>query len=212
MTVDQRIELLRGTRVSLRRMDEADAADVVEWRNREDTRKWLIQWKPLTRAEHLEWFKRASQRGDLLFMFDGLDGRPIGTCSVYDFDHPGTSAEWGRICAAKIGGNPGGILEGCYLTHRLCFEVLHLVRLHLSVAADNERALRLYEFLGYAREGLRRRHWAFPGGRCDVVPMGLFPDEFEQSRPAVEGKLYPDAAVPEISDEKAARIRKALGR
>jgi hypothetical protein len=42
------LELIRGRHVYLREMDESDAPHVVEWRNRPDTRQWLIQWEALT--------------------------------------------------------------------------------------------------------------------------------------------------------------------
>lgn len=110
-----RVGLLRGAHVSLREMDEDDTERVVAWRNGPESRKWLIQWEPLTVQAHLEWFRAAKQRGDLLIMFDTLGGQPVATGSVYDFDRPKTSARWGRLCGAQVGRHPHSILEAFYL-------------------------------------------------------------------------------------------------
>ena len=104
MAKEERVELLRGAHVSLREMGEDDAQRVVAWRNGPESRKWLIQWEPLTVQAHLEWFRAAKQRGDLLIMFDALDGEAVGTGSVYDFDRPKTSAS---PSAALCGPTPG---------------------------------------------------------------------------------------------------------
>ncbi|MCH8345071.1 MAG: GNAT family N-acetyltransferase [Planctomycetes bacterium] len=207
-----RVELLRGAHVLLREMDEDDAQLVVAWRNGPESRKWLIQWDLLTVDVHLEWFRKAKRRGELLIMFDALDGEPVGATSIYDFDRPKTSAQWGRLCAAQVGRHPHGILEGCYLVQRLCFEALGMFRLHGEVASENQRAYRLYEFLGYVKEGLRRKHWVHPGGYYDVLQIGIFPEEFEAHREKVEAKLYPDTAVPEITVVDVERIKAVLGR
>lgn len=153
-----RVKLLRGAHVSLREMDEDDAQLVVAWRNGPESSKWLIQWEPLTVQAHLEWFRAAKQRGDLLIMFDALDGEPVGTGSVYDFDRPKTSGQWGRLCAAQVGRHPHSILEGFFHVQRLCFEALGMARLDAEVASENQRSYQLFEFFGYVKEGLRRKH------------------------------------------------------
>lgn len=212
MAKEGRVELLRGAHVSLREMDEDDAQRVVAWRNGPESRKWLIQWEPLTVEAHLEWFRAAQQRGDLLIMFDALDGQPVATGSVYDFDRPKTSGQWGRLCAAQVGRHPHSILEGFYLVLRLCFEALGMVRLHGELVSENQRSDRLCEFFGYVKEGLRRKHWAHPGGYYDVIQIGIFPEEFEAQRKKLEAKLYPNTAVPEITVVDVKRIRAILGR
>ena len=212
MAKERRVELLRGAHVSLREMDEDDAQLVVAWRNGPESSKWLIQWEPLTVQAHLEWFRAAKQRGDLLIMFDALDAEPVGTTSIYYFDRPKTSAQWGRLCAAQVGRHPHSILEGCYLVHRLCFEALGMFRLHGELVSENQRSDRFCAFLGYVKEGLRRKHWAHPCGYYDVIQIGIFPEEFEAHRKDVEAKLYPDTAVPEITLVDVKRIRAILGR
>jgi UDP-4-amino-4,6-dideoxy-N-acetyl-beta-L-altrosamine N-acetyltransferase len=209
MSKDPR-ELVRGKHVYLREMEESDAPHIVEWRNRPDTKQWLVQWEPLTVKSHIKWMKQRREAGDLLLMFDSLEGEPVAMTSLQDFDPPGTSAEWGRLCARSIGGNRHATLEGCYLLHRMCFDALHMFRLIGTVAAANERPYRLYQFLGYQDEGLRRKHVVYQDGYFDIIEIGLFEEEWEAARPQVEAKLYPDGDVPVISEELAEDIRRRI--
>lgn len=48
-----------------------------------------------------------------------------------------------------------------------------LTRIELSARADNTRAIRLYERLGFQHEGLKRRGMCFDGVYHDTVSMGL---------------------------------------
>jgi RimJ/RimL family protein N-acetyltransferase len=130
--------------------------------------------------------------------------------SLQDFDRPGTSAEWGRLCARTIGSNGHAILEGCYLLHRMLFDALGMFRLIGTVATTNKRPYRLYKFFGYQDEGLRRKHWVYADGYFDVIEIGLFEEEWDAAKGAIEAKLYPDGDVPVITPEQAAAIRERI--
>ena len=82
------------------------------------------------------------------------------------------------------------MLECCYLLHRLCFDALGFFRLFGQVWADNERAWRLYQFLGWVKEGVRRKHDLAPDGYHDVLVISVFRHEFDAQRKPLEGKLY----------------------
>jgi RimJ/RimL family protein N-acetyltransferase len=194
-------ELIRGTYVTLREMREADAPLIVAWRNRDDVKRWLIRWEPLTLEAQIRWFRGAKAQGDILLMFETAGGEPVGTGSVYGFDRPRKCAEWGRLCAARISGQPHPMIEACYLVHRLCFEVLGVWRLHGALASNNRASYRLNRFLGYADEGLRRQHWAYPDGYRDVIELGLLAEDFACQRPAIEARLYRDLPVPAMTAE-----------
>jgi RimJ/RimL family protein N-acetyltransferase len=160
--------------------------------------------------DHLVWFEKAQRRGDLLLFFEDLEGAPIGCCSIFDFDRSGTSAEWGRLFSARLGGGSSRILEACYLIHRMCFEVLGFFRLHGQVWADNERAWRLYRFFGWVKEGIRRKHVLMQDGYHDVFVIGIFPKEFDARRKTVEEKLYGSESPPVIKDAEARRLLRII--
>ena len=208
---EERVELVRGRHVLLRLTEDGDAQKIVEWRNRPETARWLNQSKPLTVENHLRWYREARLRGDLLLVFETLDREPIGCTSIFDFDHLGTSAEWGRLVSAHVGGGCVRMLEACYLLHRLCFDGLGFFRLHGRVWADNERAWRIYQFLGWVQEGRRRKHALSQDGYHDVFVISAFAEEFQAARKVVEVKIYGSETPPEIPEAEARRLRKIVG-
>lgn len=64
------------------------------------------------------------------------------------------------------------------LTLRYAFYELNLYRVGLSVHSNNERAVRLYEKLGFQREGVIRGWLNRDGHRHDLIWMGLLRDEW----------------------------------
>jgi RimJ/RimL family protein N-acetyltransferase len=207
--VEERIELVRGRYALLRATEAGDAESIVQWRNQPETARWLNQLEPLTVDAHLRWYDAARRRGDLLLFFEGLDGEPVAACSVFDFNHPGTTAEWGRLFSSGGGGKR--TLEACYLLHRMCFDALGFFRLYGHVWTDNERAWRLYQFLGWVKEGVRRQHDWTPEGYHDVYEVACFHDEFDAQRRVLETRLYGESPPPQITDAEARRLRQVVG-
>ncbi len=64
------------------------------------------------------------------------------------------------------------------------FETLHANRVWLDTASDNYRAQKVYEGIGYTREGCLRQHgWIAPLGRpCDELIYGILRHEWQVLR------------------------------
>ncbi len=69
--------------------------------------------------------------------------------------------------------------EALHLTLRFAFHELNLHRLQLSVFAYNDAAIRLYERLGFKREGAFREYLLRDGQRYDMLLYGLLASEWE---------------------------------
>lgn len=177
----------------MRLMLEEDTPLIVRWRNHPAVAKWLIQWEPLTEQAHLRYLNSARARGELLLTFLDLNGTPIGTGAIYDFDHPRKVAEWGRLCVNPDGEHSLAIVESSYLAVRYGFERLSLSRIHARCSEGNGGARRLLEFIGFRQEGVRPQHLAAPDGYRDVIEYGLLKHDFSQQATRVEKLLYRSA-------------------
>jgi len=94
--------------------------------------------------------------------------------------------QWAHGCGwLAIGiGNPsqrqkGYGTEAMQLLLRFAFHELNLHRLQLSVFSYNEAAIRLYEKLGFTREGAFREYLQRDGKRYDMLLYGLLASEWE---------------------------------
>ena len=68
--------------------------------------------------------------------------------------------------------------EALQLVLNYAFAELNLFRVGLDVISTNDRAVHLYEKLGFQREGIMRRAVHREGRRHDVLHMGLLRDEW----------------------------------
>ena len=59
------------------------------------------------------------------------------------------------------------------------FGTLGLERVWLTVNADNDRAIRSYEKVGFQREGVMRRSFRVRGQLTDSLLMSILRDEWE---------------------------------
>jgi RimJ/RimL family protein N-acetyltransferase len=62
---------------------------------------------------------------------------------------------------------------------RYSFEELNLHRVSVSVAGDNERAIRFFERAGFVVEAQRRQALHRDGRRWDLLIMGLLKEEWQ---------------------------------
>ena len=152
-----------------------DAADVVRLRSDPEVQSQLFSARPPTVDEHLRWLADVEARGDRheFLIVERASGRSVGTIGLSHIDPAHRRAEYGVLLGDPAARCKGLASEASRLLLDYAFRTLGLVRVYLHVLADNEDALRLYERVGFAREGLLRRH-VFKGGRfCDVVVMAV---------------------------------------
>jgi len=69
--------------------------------------------------------------------------------------------------------------EALQLALGFCFRELNLERVQLTVFSYNERAIRLYEGLGFQREGIFREFLLRDGRRYDMLLYGLLRREWQ---------------------------------
>ena len=68
--------------------------------------------------------------------------------------------------------------EGMELALNFAFREINLYRVQLTVFSYNERAINLYEKLGFKREGVFREHIQRDGRRYDMILYGLLRREW----------------------------------
>ena len=155
---------LRGERVVLRPLTEADVPRLVELGGHPEVARW---WRGLT-TEHVD--KKARGEDEV-----------VGMIQYYEEDEP----EYEHAGIDLFLGTPyhGGGLG----TDAVRTMARHLVldhghhRLVIDPAADNERAIRCYEKAGFRSVGIMREHWLDPDGAWrDGLLMDLLASELDR--------------------------------
>jgi RimJ/RimL family protein N-acetyltransferase len=120
-----------------------------------------------------EWVERRNKSSDdiVWIIAEKESNVCVGHVGLYQIDHRVRVGEFAILIGDPLQWNKG---IGRKVTARVMaygFDELNLNRIELSVLASNERAIRLYEGLGFMREGVKRQAQFRAGAYLDVVLM-----------------------------------------
>ena len=176
--------LLHGTKVRLTALTSADLPTIARWH---ENGKYLrlfdaLPARPKSQAELARWLEeRQKETQVFLFGIRLLDGDDL--IGVLELD--------GILWAHQVGWLSIGIgdrdnwgkgygYEAVQLALKFAFHELNLHRLQLTVFSYNDRAIVLYEKLGFHREGTYREFLERDGRRYDMYLYGLLRHEWER--------------------------------
>lgn len=169
---------LAGERVLLRRLTEEDAPDMLRCWSDPDTRKF-IELPPMQAdadaAALIAWLNALSEEEETLRWGIELtgSGRVIGSCGLNQWQLAGAyRGEFGCELASDCQGQ-GYMSEAAGLAMRFAFQEMGLNRIEAFVQPGNDRALRLFERLGYAREGVLREYRHTSAGYVNAVVFSM---------------------------------------
>ncbi len=173
--------MIYGELVRLRALTTADLARWVEWRNDPEIKALVGGWSfPVSLEAEQEWFAEArhDQSTRRLAIEVLADGRHIGHVGLYDIDWKDRKAEYGILIGDKAAWGRGYGLDASNALLGYAFRELNLHRIFVRVLARHERAIRLYDKIGFQAEG-RLREDIFRGGAYqDTLLMGILASEF----------------------------------
>jgi ribosomal protein S18 acetylase RimI-like enzyme len=138
-------------------------------------KRYLAQLEALP-LERIEGFIKESVSSDAVQFMAVESGRVVGWADVFPswahaIAHVG-SLGMGVLPEYRGQGIGRRLLEACIAKAW----VKGLTRIELEVRADNERAIRLYESVGFTQEALKRHAMRFDGVYFDALLMSLLRD------------------------------------
>lgn len=125
-----------------------DLPYTLAWRNLQ--KEWFNSSDIIAWTDHLNWFKQYEQKNnDFVFIIQDGMGNRFGQVAIYDIDYNTKTAEFGRFIVNPASAGKGYMKKSGQAIISLCFNKLQLSALHLQVKKNNQRALRLYQSLGF---------------------------------------------------------------
>lgn len=175
--------MIYGQRIRLRRVERKDLDNFVEWLNDPEARAGIRLYLPMSRTEEEIWFEATLERDvrERPFSVDVQqddDWVHVGSCGYFDFDDRSRCAELGIMIGDSSYWGQGIGRDAMLTLLRHGFETLNLNRVFLRTYQYNERALRLYQGLGFTEEGRLRQDRYHQGRYWDTILMGLLRDEW----------------------------------
>lgn len=174
------VKYLEGRRLYLRPPEMADEATLRRWYSDELTRMNLELYGPITEASERRYIENnASDDRHASFMVVLNKGdRPIGNVSYRNVRWKDRTAEFAIAIAESAERGRGYGAEASLLILRFLFQTMNLNRVQLGVWDFNETAIRLYERIGFVREGSQRQHGFVNGRYVDHHIYGMLADEY----------------------------------
>jgi RimJ/RimL family protein N-acetyltransferase len=171
---------LVGEHVYMRPLDRGDAPAFVTWLNDPELRRFLLARRPMTlRAE--EEFIDSLATGERISLGIAMrDGdRLIGGAGLREIDEPCRRATFGILIGPPEERGKGYGTEATRLMVGYAFETMNLNRVVLQVTEYNPRGVRVYEKVGFRREGVLRQDTYRDGRYWDTIVMGMLREEWK---------------------------------
>jgi UDP-4-amino-4,6-dideoxy-N-acetyl-beta-L-altrosamine N-acetyltransferase len=182
--------------IGLRPLREEDGARVLAWRNAPHVAEHMFAEGAIGEAAHARWLDKVLRAEAEQYWIIVLDGLPVGLANVVGIDRHNRRADWGFYIGEPSARGSGVGRAALYLVIEQAFGAYALHRLTCSALAVNESAWRLYESMGFMREGHLQDHIRKDGRYHDVLLFGLMADGWAAKRPKVEARLRETGIEP----------------
>ena len=167
----------------IRNLEPEDAPNLYRFRNDPEVARGLGGFSAGYSLQAIkEWIDRRGKASDDLVwtIADRESNTCLGHVGLYQIDHRVRSCEFGILIGEPSRWGKGIGREVTSATIAYGFDELNMNRIELSVIASNARAMRLYESLGFVREGLKRQAQYRAGEYVDIVLMSHLRSERKQ--------------------------------
>lgn len=156
-------------KVIIRKFERKDIPLKVAWINNESNNKFLHYDFPIGIVETEQWFDNNIGRTDRYDAVIEVDGVPCGTIGLLGIDRKNSKAEYYIAMGETSLKGKGVSTQASKLILEYGFRELGLNRIYLFTETENIPAQRLFEKVGFLKEGCIRE---------DIVSHGRFVDRY----------------------------------
>lgn len=170
--------MCREVKISIRKFERTDIPKKVEWINNPVNNKFLHYDIPICVKKTEKWFD--SHIGDDT-RYDAVieaDGVPVGTIGLLSIDQKNSKAEYYIAMGEPEYKGKGVAKVASLLILEYGFEKLCLNRIYLFTEVENVSAQKLFERVGFVREGVIRQDIESHGKFVDRVVYGYLKEDW----------------------------------
>lgn len=169
----------QGVKVTIRKFERRDIPKKVEWINDPENNRFLHYDIPICVEKTEKWFdshKDEDTRYDAVIEANGV---PVGTIGLLAIDRKNQKAEYYIAMGEKAYKGKGVAKEATNLVIEYAFGVLGLNRIYLFTETENFAAQKLFESVGFVKEGLIRQDIMSHGKLVDRFAYGYLREDWK---------------------------------
>ena len=166
--------------ITIRRFERTDIPKKVEWINNPENNQFLHYDIPISVEGTQRWFDShlgEDTRYDAVIEADGV---PVGTIGLLGIDRKNAKAEYYIAMGETSYKGKGAAKEASRLILDYGFGKLGLNRIYLFTEAENVTAQKLFERVGFVREGVIRQDIASHGKYVDRIAYGILREDWSR--------------------------------
>lgn len=166
--------------VKIRKFRFEDIPLKIEWINNPANNEFLHYDLPLAYDKTVAWFERNKDRTDRFDAVIEYNGEPAGTIGLLSIDTKNSKAEYYIAMGEAAYKGKGVATEASKLILDYGFNTLNLNRIYLFTESENVAAQRLFEKIGFLKEGLIRSDIVSHGKYVDRYAYGVLREEWSK--------------------------------
>lgn len=162
-------------KVKIRKFIESDIPYKVRWINDKETNKYLHYDLPLTIDKTIEWFKSIKNKNNRADFTILVDNKPVGIIGLLNIDNKNRKAEFYVTIGEKKGNGIG--FEATKLLLEMAYRDYNLNKIYLYTEVNNIAAQKLFEKIGFIKEGYLKDDLIYSGRKIDRLLYAIYLDE-----------------------------------
>lgn len=164
--------------IKIRKFKEEDIPYKVKWINDYKNNKYLHYDLPLKEDKTLLWFNSIKDRKDRVDYTITYDGEPVGLIGLINIDNKNRKAEYYITLGEEKYKGKGIAFVASDMLIKEGFNTYNLNKIYLYTEVENTSAQRLFERVGFIKEGLLREDLIQDGRKVDRFLYGLVVAEY----------------------------------
>ncbi|HCS76101.1 MAG TPA: N-acetyltransferase [Clostridiales bacterium] len=164
--------------IYIRKFQEEDISYKVKWINDEKNNQFLHYDLPLREDRTLSWYNTVKDRKDRADYTIICNGEPAGIIGLLNIDKKNRKAEFYITLGDKKYKGKGIAIIASELLIRESFSSYNLNKLYLYTEVENLAAQRLFERVGFIKEGLLKEDLFYNDRKIDRFVYGLLSNEY----------------------------------
>jgi UDP-4-amino-4,6-dideoxy-N-acetyl-beta-L-altrosamine N-acetyltransferase len=169
--------------ISLRPLKSEDSSILYHWRNSPSVSQFMYRDDPIEIEDHLRWFNSVYQdTAQSRYRIAEWNSQAVGLVSLTKIDLRQKTCEWGGYLGPEAQRGLGLGKEMIVSSLDIAFTELELNRVTVEVLVTNHRAIKLYESVGFVREGVLRERAIHADGPLDAIILSILRREWRSER------------------------------